>query len=136
MGATLDVYDYDAKRGALTPVQTLSTLPPDFAGEKWAAEVRVHPTGKFLYASNRAHDSIAVFAIDQKTGRLSTVETVPSGGKVPRNFALSADGKWLVCGHQESENVTVFRVDASTGRLTQTAHTAKAAMCVCVCFYE
>lgn len=136
MGATMDAYDYDAGRGALAPIQTLSTLPPDFTGEKWAAEVRVHPNGKFLYGSNRGHDSIAVFAIDAASGKLTPVEIVPSGGKVPRNFAFSPNGKWLVCGHQESDNITVFRVDPETGRLTKTPHTIAVAMCVCVCFYD
>ena len=136
MGATMDAYDYDPKNGALTRVQSLSTLPPDFTGEKWAAEVRVHPNGKFLYGSNRGHDSIAVYAIDQATGKLTPVEIVSSGGKVPRNFAFSPNGKWLVCGHQESENITVFSVDQNTGRLTKTAHTIAVPMCVCVCFYD
>ncbi|HVS53516.1 MAG TPA: lactonase family protein [Opitutaceae bacterium] len=136
MGATLIAFDYDAARGALTPIQTLSTVPPDFTGLKWAAEVRVHPNGKFLYASNRTHDSIAVCAIDAASGRLSVLEIVPSGGKTPRNFSLSPNGKWLVCGHQDSEDVTVFRVDSATGRLAPVKNTARVPMCVCVQFYD
>ncbi len=136
MGATVVGYDYDAERGALTPFQTVSTLPPKFDGQKWAAEVRIHPNGRYLYASNRGHDSIAVFAIDAGNGRLTPVETVPSGGKVPRNFALSPNGRWLVCGHQDSDNVTVFSVDSTTGRLTKTAHTIAVPMAVCVQFYD
>lgn len=136
MGATLVAYDYETQRGALTPVQTVATLPADFTGEKWAAEVRVHPNGRFVYASNRGHDSIAVFAVEATTGRLTLVEIVPSGGKVPRNFDLSPNGKWLVCAHQESSNVTVFRVDSATGRLTRTPHTIDIPMGVCVAFYN
>lgn len=136
MGGTVEVFDYDAARGALTPKQAISTLPEDFAGLKWNAEVRVHPNGKFLYASNRTHDSLTVFSIAPDSGRLTFVDRVLSGGKTPRNFALSLDGKWLVCGHQDSDNLTVFRVDAATGRLTSTPHTATVPMCVCVLFYD
>ncbi|MSU24025.1 MAG: lactonase family protein [Opitutus sp.] len=132
---TVAAYDYDATRGALTPRQTLPTLPADFKGETTSAEVRVHPNGKFLYSSNRGHDSLAVFAI-ATTGLLTPVEIVPSGGKVPRNFAFSPDGTWLVCAHQDSNNLTVFRVDASTGRLTRTAHTANVPAAVCMLFYD
>jgi 6-phosphogluconolactonase len=135
MGATITAYDYDAAHGALTPRQTVSTVPPDFTGLKWAAEVRVHPNGKFLYGSNRTHDSLAVFAIDHASGLLSLLEIVPCGGKTPRNLALSPDGRWLVCGHQDSEQLSVFRVDGTTGRLTRTSHTATVPMCVCVQFY-
>jgi 6-phosphogluconolactonase len=136
MGATVVAYDYNAANGALTPIQSVSTVPVGFKDLKWAAEVRIHPNGKFLYASNRGHDSIAGFAIDPVSARLTPIEIVPSGGKVPRNFALSPNGKWLVCGHQESDQLTVFRVDPATGRLTLTPNTAPVSMCVCVLFYD
>lgn len=136
IGNTVAVYDFDATRGALTPRQNLSTLPDDFKGQSTTAEVRVHPNGKFLYGSNRGHDSIAVFAIAPKSGTLTPVEIVSSGGKTPRNFALSPDGAWLVCAHQDSGNLTVFRVDPATGRLARTEHTARVAMAVCVLFYD
>ncbi len=134
MGGSVTVFDYDAATGALTAKQTISTLPADFAGLKWNAEVRVHPNGRFLYASNRTHDSLAVFAIAPDSGRLTLVEIVPSGGVSPRNFALSPDGRWLVCGHQDTPVVTVFSVDAATGRLAATPHTAAVSACVCVHF--
>jgi 6-phosphogluconolactonase len=133
---TVTVYGYDAVRGALTPGQTLSTLPSDFKGQNSTAEVRVHPNGKFLYGSNRGHDSIAVYSIHPVNGELALIEIAKSGGKTPRNFALSSDGKWLVCGHQDTPLLTVFRVDASTGRLTNTGHTANVPACVCVLFYN
>lgn len=136
MGGTITAFDYDAAHGALTPIQTISTLPPDFTGLKWNAEVRIHPNGRFLYGSNRTHDSIAVFAIDAATGKLTLVEIVSSGGKNPRNFALSPDGRWLVCGHQETPLVTVFGIDSGTGRLTPTNHAADVPSCVCVLFLE
>jgi 6-phosphogluconolactonase len=136
MGGSITAFDYDADRGALVPVQTVPTLPADFTGLKWNAEIRVHPNGRFLYGSNRTHDSLAVFAIAADTGLLSLVEIVPTGGQNPRNFALSPDGRWLVCGHQDSPLLTVFAVDAATGRLTATPHTAPVAACVCIHFVE
>ena len=135
MGSTLVAYDYDAARGALTEIQTISTVPSDYQA-KWGAEVRVHPNGRFVYASNRGHDSIAAFAIDPANGKLSLVEIVSSGGKVPRNFALSPNGKWLVCAHQESGDVTVFKVDSESGRLTKMPGAQNVAMGVCVLFYD
>lgn len=134
MGGTVTVYDYDPASGALRPKQTISTLPADFTGEKWNAEVRVHPSDKFLYASNRNHDSLAAFAIDPISGELTLLEIIPSGAKNPRNFAVSPDGKWLVCGHQETELVTVFSIDLTSGKLTPTRHTARVASAVCVLF--
>ena len=135
---TVVAYDYDAASGALAPLAAVSTLPPDFKDANTTAEVRVHPNGKFLYGSNRGHDSIAVFGVDAATGRLSAapLEIVPCGGKNPRNFALSPDGKWLVCAHQDTPLLTVFRVNPDTGHLTRTAHTAEVAACVCVLFYD
>jgi 6-phosphogluconolactonase len=133
---TIAAYDYDSTRGAFVPRQTISTLPADFKGASTTAEVRVHPNGKFVYGSNRGHDSIAVFAIDAATGKLTSIEIVLSGGKNPRNFALSPDGRWLVCGHQDTPLITVFRVDPATGRLVRTEHTANVPTCVCVLFYD
>jgi 6-phosphogluconolactonase len=136
MGGSITVFDYDAARGALTPKQTISTLPDDFTGLKWNAEIRIHPNGKFLYGSNRTHDSIAAFAIEQSSGRLTLLQIIPTGGKSPRNFALSSEGKWLVCGHQDTELVTVFGIDPSSGQLIPTQHQATVPSVVCVLFAE
>jgi 6-phosphogluconolactonase len=84
------------------------------------AELEVHPNGRFLYGSNRGHDSVAVFAIDQDTGRLSPVEYHPCGGRTPRNFAFDPTAKWILLTNQDSSNAVVFRVDPDSGRLTQT----------------
>jgi 6-phosphogluconolactonase len=84
------------------------------------SELEVRPNGRFLYGSNRGHDSIAVFAIDPANGHLTPVEYVPSGGKTPRNFAFDPTAKWIVCTNHGSDNAVVFRVDATTGRLTPT----------------
>lgn len=135
MGATIEVYDYEPESGSLARKQIISTLPSDYQA-KWGAEVRLHPNGRFLYASNRGHDSLAVFAINAADGTLSLVEIVSSGGKVPRNFELSPDGQWLVCAHQEAGGVHVFRVDETTGKLTKTPQVTEIAMAVCVAFLE
>jgi len=127
---------YDRARGTGEPFQHISTLPAGFkvTDPDRAAEIRVHPNGRFVYASNRGHDSIAVFARDSVTGRLTLVEIVPGGGKAPRNFTLSPDGAWLVCAHQDSDSLAVFRVDGPSGRLVRTGGTVSVPMPVCVLF--
>jgi 6-phosphogluconolactonase len=121
MRSAITGFAYDAKSGTLRPLQTISNLPADFNGRKEAAEIAVHPSGKFLYASNRGHDSIAVFAIG-KDGKLTNVEYTLTEGKTPRGFALDPTGSYLFVGNQESNNIVVFRIDSKTGRLTRTAH--------------
>ena len=135
---TIAAYDYDAARGALTPVKIAPTLPADFTAANTTAEIRVHPNGRFIYGSNRGHDSIAVFALDPAGGVSGhqPIAIVPTGGKSPRNFALSPNGRWLVCGHQDTPLLTVFRIDPTTGRLSRTPHTADVSSCVCVLFCD
>ncbi len=135
---TITTYAYTPETGALNPQQSVSTVPLDYTEITTTAEVRVHPNGKFVYGSNRGHDSIAVFKVDPLSAQLgsSPIEIVKSGGKTPRNFALSPDGQWLVCAHQDTALLTVFRVDADTGRLTPTPSTAAVPACVCVLFYD
>ena len=120
MADTIMLFDWDSKRGALTEVQTVSTLPKDFQGVSTCAEVRVHPSGKFVYASNRGRDSIAVFSVDSKTGKLTFIEDVPSGGKMPRNFDMDPTAHWMLVANYESNNVMVFRIDQQTGKLIPT----------------
>jgi 6-phosphogluconolactonase len=136
LGGSVCVFAYDAVRGALTLRQTISSLPAGFRGGNTSAEIRLSPDGRFVYASNRGPDSLAVFARDPAAGTLTVVEIVPSGGKHPRNFALSPDGRWLLCANRDTDNVVVFRVDAVTGRLTPTANSATIAQPVCVLFVE
>jgi len=131
---TVGVYRCDPASGALTALQVLPTLPPDFHGANTAAEIRIHPNGRFVYASNRGHNSIAVFARNRADGRLTLVEIVPSGGIQPRNFALASSGAWLVCANRESNNLVVFRVDPETGRLKRSGQTAVVPAPVCVLF--
>lgn len=127
---------YDSATGVTRPFQQITTLPPDFQVKDAdrAAEIRVHPNGKFLYASNRGHDSLAIFAIDANTGTLTLVEITPCGGKAPRNFALAPDGAWLVCAHQDANTLCSFSVDATTGRLTRVPGTISVPSPVCVLF--
>ncbi|MBI2511517.1 MAG: lactonase family protein [Opitutae bacterium] len=134
LDSTIAVFARDLATGALTPLQTLSTLPSDFHGENICAEIRLHPNGRFVYGSNRGHDSLAVFARDPERGTLSLVQILPCGGKHPRNFALSPDGAWLVCANRDSDNLVSFALDAATGRLAPTGHTANVPQAVCVLF--
>jgi 6-phosphogluconolactonase len=94
----------------------------------------VHPSGRFLYASNRGHDSIAVFAIESRTGRLSLIEHQSTRGKTPRHFAIDPTGRWLLAENQDSDNIVVFRLDPATGRLTPTGQEVKVGSPVCVEF--
>ena len=134
LASTVTAFAYDAARGVLQEAQTISTLPADFKGDSTTAEVRAHPSGKFLYGSNRGHDSITVFRIDPRKGTLALVEQVSTQGKAPRNFGIDPTGKWLVAANQNSDNLVVFRIDAQTGRLTPTGQILEVGAPVCVKF--
>lgn len=132
---TLTTFSLDAQTGALKALQTVTTLPAGFTGNNTTAEVVVSPDGRFVYGSNRGHDSIAVFAVDAATGTLSFVEHVSTQGKTPRNFSLSPDGRWLIAANQDGNSLVIYSVDASTGRLTPTGQTLALGAPVCVRFY-
>jgi 6-phosphogluconolactonase len=134
MGSTLTVLGYDSKQGTLQELQAVSTLPEHSQGSSSGAEVQVHPTGKFVYASNRGHDSIAVFAVNAKTGKLTYVEHQSTRGKTPRHFAIDPSGRWLLAENQDSDNIVVFRVDSKSGRLTPTGQAVEVGAPVCVQF--
>ena len=134
MGSTVSAFSYDDAGGVLHPLQTISSLPKGFAGQNDAAEIEVHPAGKFLYASNRGHDSIAVFAIDQKQGTLTPIEYVPTKGASPRNFAIDPTGELILAENEKSDNVVVFRIDPQTGCLTPTGKVLDISQPVCVKF--
>lgn len=134
IGQTMTAFTYDAARGALQEIQTLSTLPEGFSGQNTTAEVEVHPSGKFLYGSNRGHDSIVVYAIDEATGKLTFVEHQSTQGKGPRNFAIDPTGQWLFAANQGTDNIVTFRVDPKTGRLTPTGQTVHVGAPVCLKF--
>lgn len=134
LNSTLAVFAYQSRRGEFSLRQTVGTLPADFTGENTTADIHVHPGGKFLYGSNRGHDSLAVFAINRATGRLSLIEHVPTGGRTPRNFGLDPTGRWLLAANQNSDSVVVFRVDDRTGRPTPTGQVLEVGAPVCVRF--
>jgi 6-phosphogluconolactonase len=113
--STVTVFRYDPAAGALEPTQTLTTLPADFEGANSTAEIAVSPDGRFLYGSNRGHDSVAVFSVDAASGRLTPVGHVPTGGRTPRHFAIDPTGRWLLAANQRSDTVTVFRLDPGSG---------------------
>jgi 6-phosphogluconolactonase len=114
--STVTAFSFNAADGVLKPFQTISTLPKDFSGENDTAEIHVAANGKFLYASNRGHDSIAEFSIDSKTGQLAWVHTFSTQGKTPRNFELDPTGSRLLVANQDTGDIFVFRLDPSTGR--------------------
>jgi len=120
MLATVTGFQYDSKTGSLKEVQTLKTLPAGFTGTNSSAEIAVHANGKFLYASNRGHDSIAIFHIDPLKGTLTPAGDVPTQGKTPRNFRIDPSGRYLIAANQDSNNVVVFAIDPKTGGLTPT----------------
>ncbi len=134
MGGTITVFSYADTNAAMTEVQTISTLPKDISGKNTAAEIAMRPGGKFLYASNRGHDSIAVFAVNQQTGRLTFVEHQSTQGRTPRHFAIDPTGRWLLAENQDSDSVVVFAIDSETGKLKPTGQTESIGSPVCAVF--
>lgn len=134
LNSTVTAFSYNAKAGMLRQLQSVSTLPKNFTGENSTAEVAVHPNGKFLYASNRGHDSLAVFAIDPARGTLKFVEHVSVKGKTPRHFEIDPTGKRLIVANQESDNIVEFAIDQATGKLTPTGVEIKVPAPVCIKF--
>lgn len=132
MGALITGFSY--QHGQLTPIQTVSTLPEGYTGRKWAADIHISPDGKFLYGSNRAHESLVIFRIDPKTGQLLLVGHQPVGGKTPRNFAIDPTGNFVLVANQDSDNITIFRRDKQTGKLTFTGKEISVSMPVCLKF--
>lgn len=134
MASTVSAFGYDSETGALHGLQSISTLPRDFLKENTSAEIEVHPSGKFLYASNRGHDSIAVFAIDPNKGTLTLVQHVSTNGQGPRNFEIDPTGTRLFAANEKSDNIVEFRINQQTGRLTPTGKVLDIAQPVCVRF--
>jgi 6-phosphogluconolactonase len=134
MQSAIVAYRYEAASGGLTEIQTISTLPKEFTGKNTDAEIEIDRSGKFLYASDRGADSIAVFAVDSATGILQKVEDVATQGKTPRNFTIDSTGKWLLVANQDSDNIVVFRINDKTGALMATDQTAQIPSPVCIVF--
>jgi 6-phosphogluconolactonase len=137
MGCSVDCFGFDSKRGALSQEsQRQRTLPADFKDQNTCAEIQVHPSGKFLYASNRGHNSIVAFSIDSASGQLTLIDYFSSGGKSPRHFTLDPSGKWLLAENQDSDNVVVFQVEAETGRLRPSGQVISLGKPVCAVFVK
>jgi len=134
MAHTVTVFSNDAASGKLQSIQTVTTLPKDFTGRNDDAEIRIHPSGKFLYASNRGDDSIATYAIDQAKGTLTPVAITHTGGKEPRSFEIDPTGALLFAANQKSDNIAVFKIDAKTGQLTPTGKVLDVGAPVCIKF--
>ena len=133
---TVTSFAYDAEQGALTEIATVSTLPEADRGKTGlsTAETVAHPNGKFVYVSNRTHDTIAVFTCDQATGRLTLIQNASAEGKIPRNFNLDPSGKWMIVVHQDSNTAALFKVDQDTGKLAFTGKKVNVGGSVCVRF--
>ena len=125
------MFDYDADAGTLTEKQTISTLPKDFKGTSYCADLKITPDGRYLYGTNRGHDSIAAYRIGED-GRLSLVAIEPSLGKGPQNLAITPDGEWLLCANMPGNNVAVFRIDPKTGRLKSAGEPVKQTSPSCI----
>jgi len=134
MQGTVDAFAFDEHSGALHPVQKISTLPNDFKGDDDSAELVVHPSGNFLYASNRGDDSIAVYSIDRHNGTLKLLQIAKTQGEIPRSFAIDPTGKWLWAANQKSNNIVLFQIDQAQGTITPTDHVLKVPVPVCVQF--
>lgn len=132
--STIEVFSYDAETGLLTTLQNLSTLPDGYEQPSYTAEVVVHPSGKFVYGSNRGHDSIAVFQVDQQSGNLTRVQVESTQGRTPRNFVVDPTGRWLLAENQGSDSIVVFAIDPDKGTLAPTGQSVAVPSPVCVKF--
>jgi 6-phosphogluconolactonase len=133
---TVTAFTYDPERGRLQSFQTISTLPKEEAlvPAYSTAELEMHPSGRFLYGSNRGFNTIVVFGVDPASGRLTAVQQVPTQGKIPRGFGIDPSGRYLIVGNQDSDNVVVFRIDSVTGQLSSTGQSIEVGAPVCVRF--
>jgi 6-phosphogluconolactonase len=136
LACTVSALAYDPKRGVLTEIETVSNLPPGESVKEGysTAEVQVHPSGRFVYGSNRGHNTISVFAVDEKTGKLKQIQNESTQGSTPRGFGIDPTGNFLLAGNQDSDTVTVFRIDQKTGKLKPTGQKLEVGTPVCVKF--
>jgi 6-phosphogluconolactonase len=134
LGSTITAFSYDEEQGTLTEIQSISTLPTSYDGENACADIHVSPDGRYIYGSNRGHDSIVVYAIDEQTGQLSVVEHAPTLGKHPRNFGISPDGRFVLVANKDSDNIVSFSRDEATGKLVPTGSVIELSQPVCIKF--
>jgi 6-phosphogluconolactonase len=134
---SVTVFDYDAESGTMNPRQTIPTVPKEqLVKEKFksASEIRVHPSGRFVYSANRGHDTITAFRVDEENGQLSVIERESIRGATPRNFNLDPSGRWLVAAGQDSHTLASFEVNPETGELTYNRSIVFAPSPICVLF--
>lgn len=136
LNSTLTAFAYDGQSGTLQEIQTVSTLPEDFNGTSSTAEVQISACGSYLYGSNRGHNSIVVFAIDQSSGKLSLVQHISTGGDHPRHFSLTPSGRCLLAANKDSDSVHVFKVDQESGKLSPAGQSISIPQPTCVRFYK
>lgn len=134
LNSTVTAFEYDAERGRLMEIQTITTLPDGVSGENYPADIHVHPNGRFLYGSNRGHNSIVLYAIEAESGRLRIVQHEPTGGEWPRNFGVHPSGRYLLAANQNSDNLNVFAIDERSGRLSPTGQSLEIPSPVCIRF--
>ncbi|MFD2117814.1 lactonase family protein [Paenibacillus yanchengensis] len=132
LDSTVTAYQYIAAKGELVEIATVSTLPADFTGENGCAEITISADGKFLYGSNRGHDSIVVYAINEQTGELTTIQIVKVGGGHPRHFALTPNNQFLLAANRDTNNIVTFKRDSETGMLENTGKQLLLSQPVCV----
>lgn len=137
LALSVTVFRYDSDKGTMTAIQTIPTVPAEEKEEERfvsASEIRMHPSGKFVYAANRGHDTITAFHIDQESGELTLVEREPIRGSWPRNFNVDPTGKWLLAAGRDSHSLAVFEIDSATGELTYTRRMVLSPSTICVLF--
>ncbi|WP_232072434.1 lactonase family protein [Paraburkholderia pallida] len=136
LDSTVTTYRYDASNGALTPLQVLSSLPDTYTGNSRGSEIEVDRSGRFVYASNRGDDSIAIFRIDPTNGHLHFVSAEPTLGKTPRFIASTPDGRFMYALNEDSDTIVAFSIDAQSGRLAPTGFVASSGSPVCMVFSQ
>jgi 6-phosphogluconolactonase (cycloisomerase 2 family) len=134
IGSTVATYYLEAEHGSLRPVEILPTLPSDYTGESIASEIALSSGGRFVYCSNRGHDSIAVFAVDANTGLLTSAGWVPARGRIPRFIGFDPVCRFLYAANEQSDTVVSWLADSSTGRLTPTEQVIRTASPVAIAF--
>ena len=134
LDCTVTAYRWNGDRGALTPIQVLPRTPPTYTGDDRGSEIAVAPSGNFVYASNRGHDSIVIFSVEDTTGMLNNVGWEPTQGKKPRFFGLDRSGDLLYAANVETDTIVIFRVDNETGKLTPTGQIVETASPTCIVF--
>jgi len=136
MSSEVRAFEYHPEYGVFYGIETYSTLPEGFTANNSTAETQVHPNGKFVYVSNRGHDSIAIFSVDEETGRLTPQGHVSTHGQTPRNFGIDPSGQFLLAANQQTDNVIVFRIDPETGALSETGSSIRVPSPICVRYWK